>query len=132
MPVASMAGLLQNALDRRYAIGYFESWDQYSLEGSIEAAERLGAPAIIGFGAAVCNQQWLNRGALEDLARMARRMAERASVPTAVLFNEARDLDQIAEALDAGCDSDTPGVARRLRPARGRRGRGHLDGRGQD
>lgn len=105
MPVASMPSLLQNALERSYAIGYFECWDQYSLEASIEASERLAAPAIIGFGAAVCNQEWLNRGALGDLAQMTRRMAERASVPTAVLFNEGRDLDQIAAALDAGCNA---------------------------
>jgi len=105
MPVASMPALLQDALDRRYAVGYFECWDQYSLEASLEASERLAAPAIIGFGAAVCNQEWLNRGALGDLAQMARRMAERASVPTAVLFNEGRDLDQIAAALDAGCNA---------------------------
>jgi len=105
MPVASMPSLLQHALEHGYATGYFECWDQYSLEASIEASERLAAPAIIGFGAAVCSQEWLNRGALGDLAQMARRMAERASVPTAVIFNEGQDLNQVAAALDAGCNA---------------------------
>ena len=64
MPVESMSVLLQDALVRRYAIGYFECWDQYSLEGSIEAAERLAAPAIIDFGFVVSREgaDYLSRG----------------------------------------------------------------------
>jgi ketose-bisphosphate aldolase len=105
MTIASMQELLAQALRGGYAIGYYESWDQYSLEGTMEAAEETASPAIIGFGGAVTNQTWLNRGGVEDMSRLARRLAERSQVPTAVLFNEAQSLSQIEVALGAGCNA---------------------------
>jgi ketose-bisphosphate aldolase len=39
------------------------------------------------------------------MSRLARRLAERSRVPTAVLFNEAQSLAQIRCALDAGCNA---------------------------
>ena len=76
MPLASMSGLLRDALAGGYAIGYFEAWDQYSMEATLEAAEEADAPAIIGFGGAVVNQTWLDRGGLEEWAALARSLAE--------------------------------------------------------
>ena len=105
MTIASMRELLSHALRSGYAIGYYESWDQYSLEGAMEAAEATSSPAIIGFGGAVTNPDWLDRGGVEDMSRLARRLAERSRVPTAVLFNEAQNLSQIRCALDAGCNA---------------------------
>jgi len=100
-----MSELLAQARRGGYALGYFESWDQYSLEAALEAAEEAGAPAILGFGALVTNQAWLDRGGVVDLARCARRLAESASVPAAVLFNEAQSFAQLRQALDAGCNA---------------------------
>jgi len=105
MPVAELTAILAAALRGGYAVGYFESWDQYSLEAAIEAAEALRSPAILGFGAAVCSQEWLDGGGIEALAGLARTLAERASVPTAVLFNEARTLAHARRGLAAGCNS---------------------------
>jgi len=105
MTIASMRELLSQALRSGYAIGYYESWDQYSLEGAMEAAEEASSPAIIGFGGAVTSRAWLDRGGVEDMSRLARRLAERARVPTAVLFNEAQSLDQIQRALASGCNA---------------------------
>jgi len=105
MTIAGMRELLSQALRSGYAIGYYESWDQYSLEGAIEAAEATASPAIIGFGGAVTNRAWLDGGGVEDMSRLARRLAERSRVPTAVLFNEAQSLAQIRCALDAGCNA---------------------------
>jgi len=105
LTITSMTELLGQALKRGYAIGYFESWDQHSLEAALEAAEEARAPTILGFGAAVTNQGWLERGGIEDLACLARRLAERGSVPAAVLFNEGRTLAQVQRALDAGCNA---------------------------
>lgn len=105
MTIASMRDLLSLALRSGYAIGYYESWDQYSLEGAMEAAEETSSPAIIGFGGAVTNRDWLDRGGIEDMSRLARRLAERSRVPTAVLFNEAQSLAQIQRALAAGCNA---------------------------
>jgi fructose/tagatose bisphosphate aldolase len=39
------------------------------------------------------------------MSRLARRLAERSQVPTAVLFNEAQSLSQIEVALGAGCNA---------------------------
>ena len=105
MGLCSLSELLSQARQRGYALGYFEAWDQYSLEAVLEASEEVRSPAILGFGAAVTSQDWLDSGGLEDLACLARRMAERATVPAAVLFNEARTFTQIRRALDAGCNA---------------------------
>jgi len=103
--VAKMDDLLGQALRGSYAIGYFEMWDQYSLAAAMQAAEELHSPAILGFGGAVTNQAWLDEGGVEELACLARHLAERSRVPTAVLFNEARTYSQIVRALRAGCNA---------------------------
>ena len=43
MTTVSMRDLLRTALRGGYAIGYFESWDQYSLESTIEGRQSLVA-----------------------------------------------------------------------------------------
>ncbi len=105
MSIVSMPDLLSRAVRDRYAIGYYESWDQYSLEAAMEAAEDNNSPAIIGFGGAVTNPAWLDRTGVEELAGLARCLADHASVPTAVLFNEARALDQLVRGLHSGCNT---------------------------
>jgi ketose-bisphosphate aldolase len=105
MTLASLTQLLDAARQGGYALGYFEAWDQHSLEATLEAAEEAYAPAILGFGAAVTSQEWLDRGGVEEMAWLARRLAEQARVPAAVLFNEARTLRQIQRGLDAGCNA---------------------------
>jgi ketose-bisphosphate aldolase len=105
MSLARMRDLLAAAKQGGYCIGYFEAWDQYSLEACLEAAELTRSPAILGFGAAVTDQAWLDRWGVEELTGLARRLAEAATVPTAVLFNEARTMDQIRRGLDAGCNA---------------------------
>jgi ketose-bisphosphate aldolase len=105
MSVVRMRDLLADAKRGGYCIGYFEAWDQYSLEACLEAAEETRSPAILGFGAAVTDQAWLDRWGVEELAGLARRLAEAATVPAAVLFNEARTTTQIKRGLDAGCNA---------------------------
>ena len=99
-----LSEILDRAIEKHYAVGYFEAWDQYSLEAVIEAAETLEAPAIVGFGAAVTNPAWLEAGGVEELGMLARLLAERAKVPTAVLFNEAQTSAQAVRAIEAGCN----------------------------
>jgi ketose-bisphosphate aldolase len=100
-----MHELLARALSGGYAVGYYEAWDQYSLEACLEAAEHTRSPVILGFGGAVADPAWLDRWGIEEMATLARRLAEAASVPAAVLFNEARTLGQIRRGLDAGCNA---------------------------
>ncbi|MBM3189557.1 MAG: class II fructose-bisphosphate aldolase [Chloroflexi bacterium] len=105
MPIACITDLLDRARRGGYALGYFEAWEQYSLEAALEAAEELASPAIIGFGGAVVSQAWLDGGGLEELAALAVCLAERATVPTAVLLNEVGTLDQVRRGLIAGCNA---------------------------
>lgn len=100
-----MPELLARALKHNYAIGYFESWDQYSLEAALEAAEENESPAIIGFGGAVTDQAWLNHTGIEELSLLAAHLAEHSRVPTAVLFNEAHTIDQLVRAQRTGCNT---------------------------
>jgi ketose-bisphosphate aldolase len=104
MSIVSMTELLARALRGGYAVGYYESWDQYSLEAVLEVAEAQQSPAILGFGGAVTNQDWLDRYGVEEMSALARGLAERASVPVTVLFNEARTFGQILRGLRAGCN----------------------------
>jgi len=40
MPLVTMPELLEDARKGGYAVGYFESWDLYSLQATIAAAEK--------------------------------------------------------------------------------------------
>ncbi len=105
MTIVSMRELLRRAREGGYAVPYFEAWDQYSLEAVCVVAERLRAPLVLGYGAALADQDWLDGGGIEALAGLARGLAERASVPAAVLFNEARTLAHAERGLLAGCNT---------------------------
>lgn len=105
MSIVGMNQLLQQALRGGYALGYFESWDQYSMEAAIEAAEEENAPAILGFGGAVTSPAWLEDRGIEEMAALARCLAERSPMPVVVLFNEARTRPQLARGLAAGCNA---------------------------
>jgi len=105
MSIVSMKVLLQAALRDGYALGYFEAWDQYSMEATIEAAEEECAPAILGFGGAVTSPAWLEGGGIEEMVALARCLASRSDLPVAILFNEARTLAQIKRGLNAGCNA---------------------------
>lgn len=105
MSIVPFVEVLERAVQKHYAIGYYESWDQYSLEAATEAAEENRSPAIIGFGGAVTSQPWLDRHGVEELSALANYLAERSTVPTAVLFNEARTLSQVLHGLRAGCNA---------------------------
>ena len=100
-----MTDLLQKALRGGYAVGYFEAWDQHSLEATMEAAEEMESPAIIGFGGAMVSQSWLDGGGLEQLVALSRCLAERSAVPAAVLVNEVNTFDQVLRGLRAGCNA---------------------------
>lgn len=97
-----MPELLGAARAGGYAVGYFESWDLYSLEAVVEAAQAERSPVILGFGCAMVDEAWLDRGGIEDLACLGRRAAERCSVPASLLFNEAHTVEQARRALEAG------------------------------
>ena len=102
MALVPLTELLSAARSGKYAIGYFEAWDSYSLEAVAEAAEAERAPVILGFGCAMVDSAWLDAGGVEILACLGRHVAERTSVPVSLLFNETHTVDQARRAVVAG------------------------------
>jgi ketose-bisphosphate aldolase len=102
MTLVGMPALLERARAGSYAVGYFEAWDQYSMEAVIEAAEAERSPVIIGTGGMVVDQSWFDRSGLETLASVGRALAERSPVPMALILNEVHTLEQIRRGLSAG------------------------------
>ena len=105
MPITSLPELLDDARRGRYAVGYFESWDVYSLEAVLAAAEAERSPVIIGIGGLSANHDWLGSVGIEIYGAACAALARRASVPTAILFNEAESFTEAAGALGAGYNS---------------------------
>lgn len=102
MAVVGLTDILRNAQLGGYGVGYFESWDLASLEAVLDAAEEERSPVIVGFGGMMVDPDWLQRRGIVMLGPAARAAAERASVPAAVMFNEAQTLAQARIALGSG------------------------------
>lgn len=103
MPLVPVPDLLAHARSNGYALGYFESWDSYSLEAAIDAARAERSPIIVGFGAMMLADDWLDdRRGIEALGRMGRELLEGVDVPVAFLLNETHTLEQALRGIDAG------------------------------
>jgi ketose-bisphosphate aldolase len=100
--MVSMTRLLEDARRGSYAVAYFEAWDAYSLEATLEAAEAENAPTILGFGGMMADTAWLESGGIETLAAIGRAACDRARVPVALLWNEAQTLAQCRRGVEAG------------------------------
>jgi fructose-bisphosphate aldolase class II len=97
--------MLHAAMAGGYAVGYFEAWDQYSLEAVLEAAEELRSPVILGFGCELMNQAWHDGGGARRLAALGVAAIETATVPACLMLNEAATFDQVLRGLDWGYDA---------------------------
>lgn len=108
MPIASLHDILRDASNGSYGVPYCESWNLESAQAVVEAAERAGSPAIVGFNGGFL--QHPGRRQPEKLAWYAgMRMAlESASVPAALLLNESTTMEQIAEAIRLGFNAVMP------------------------
>lgn len=102
MPLVPLPTLLADARARGYALGYFESWDSYSFEAVLDAAEAEDAPVIVGFGATMLADTWLDTGGIEMLAATGRALLERRNVTASFLLNETHTLDQALAGVAAG------------------------------
>lgn len=105
MPLVPLPELLRHAGANKYAVGYFESWDVYSLQATVAAAEASNSPVIIGIGGLSCSHEWLQSGGIEIYGEISARLAARSSVPIATLFNEAESFSEAAGGLGAGFNS---------------------------
>ena len=102
MPIAALPELLDAARNGGYAVGYFESWDLYSLEAVLDAAEEERSPVVVGFGGMMTDGAWLETRGIAMLGAAARAAVNRASIPAALMFNEAQTLAQADAALESG------------------------------
>jgi ketose-bisphosphate aldolase len=98
----SLSSILNNAIKGNYAVGYFESWDSYSFEAILETAEEEKSPIIMGFGATMLEDNWLDKNGIEFLAASGRALIKDAKVPVAFLLNETHTLEQAIRGVEAG------------------------------
>jgi ketose-bisphosphate aldolase len=102
MTVVALPELLHDARRGGYAVGYFESWDVYSLEAVVAAAEAERSPVIIGIGGLTTSHEWLRRQGIALYGAAANLLARATAMPTAVIYNEADSLDEARAALGIG------------------------------
>ena len=102
MTLHSLSSILNNAIKGNYAVGYFESWDSYSFEAILETAEEEKSPIIMGFGATMLEDDWLDKNGIEFLAASGRALIKDAKVPVAFLLNETHTLEQAIRGVEAG------------------------------
>ncbi len=103
MSLVPAAALLAAARSGQYALGYFESWNLESLQGTIEAAEITRSPVIIGFnGEFLTHAYRLSAESIDLWSALGRAAAEAARVPCGLIFNECPDDSALRQAVDAG------------------------------
>ncbi len=105
MPLIPLPEMLEHAAANRYAAGYFESWDIYSLQATIAAAEASNSPVIIGIGGLSSNHEWLQSGGIALYGAACASLAARSSVPISTLFNEADSQAEAEMGLGVGFNS---------------------------
>jgi ketose-bisphosphate aldolase len=103
MPLKPVFDLIQDAREKKYALGYFESWNFESLQGVLDAAEQTCSPVIIGF-----NGDFMSHGSrllperVRWYAELGKAAASGASVPCGLIFNECPRDEWVREAVLAG------------------------------
>jgi len=103
MGIASFSGIMADAEQNGYAVGYFESWNMESLLAVADAAERTRSPVILGFsGISLPDRARSRPEHLEDYHALASAVARRLTVPACLLFNECANTDWISEAVRLG------------------------------
>lgn len=97
--------LMRHALENKYAVGYFESWNMESTLAVVRAAENKKSPVIIGYCGTYLGEP--KRKYRENICvyhAMLAKIAEEASVPVAILLNEADDEKMVIDAAKNGFD----------------------------
>ena len=102
MPLVPLPHLHDHARRHGYALGYFESWDSYSFEAVLAAARAESAPVIVGFGATMLGDAWLDDRGIPFLGAMGRALLQDCEVPVAFLLNETHTLEQALVGIDCG------------------------------
>lgn len=94
---------MADAERRRYAVGYFESWNMESLLAVADAAEASRSPVILGFsGIALPHPARGVKEHLLDYYALGTAVCDRLPVPACLLFNESARFDWVTEAVRLG------------------------------
>lgn len=102
MPLISFTEMLEAALRNKYAVGYFEAWNQDALEAILSAGEETDSPLIIGFGAMTVNRQWCDEWGLEYFAGIGQVAVAKSKVPVCFILNEAKTYEQSLRGVELG------------------------------
>ncbi len=102
MPLIPFPLLLSRALKNNFALGYFQAWNEDSLEAVLEAAEYTSSPVVIGFGGTPVNQTWFNEWGLACEALLGRVAAKKSKVPVSFILNEAETFEQCIKGIELG------------------------------
>ena len=101
----SVKEMIEHAVKHRYAVGYFESWNLESTLAVVRAAENVKSPVIIGVcGTYIGEPKRKCKESLTVYQKMLAQIAEEASVPVALLLNEADDEAMVLDAAKMGFD----------------------------
>jgi len=97
--------MMAHALEHKYSVGYFESWNLESTLAVVRAAENMKSPVIIGVcGTYIGEPKRKYKESLSVYQAMLAKIAEEASVPVALLLNESDDEEMVIEAAEKGFD----------------------------
>jgi len=103
MPLVDFKELMTDAEKKRYAVGYFESWNLESLLAAYDAAEKLRSPIILGFnGIFLTHHDRVIKDPLKLYASLADEACRQIKVPACSIFNESPKLDEVLDAIDMG------------------------------
>lgn len=105
MSRVSVKRLMEHAAKHQYAVGYFESWNLESTLAVVRAAENVKSPVMIGVcGTYIGEAKRKYKESLAVYQKMLAQIAEEASVPVALLLNEADDEEMVLCAARNGFD----------------------------
>ncbi len=102
MPLYPFKYMLETALQNNFAVGYFQAWNQDSLEAVLEAGEETGSPLIIGFGGTPVNQEWFNQWGLPYYAAIGQAAVKKSRIPLSFILNETETYEQCLRGIDLG------------------------------
>jgi len=100
MPLVTSKGMLQAAIDGRYAVGAFNANNMEQIQGIVDAAEAEKAPVILQV-----SQGAIRYAGLGFAAAMVKIAAEEATVPVVLHLDHGTDFDQNVRCLRAGFTS---------------------------
>ena len=97
MPLVSITEELQRATEERYALAMFDTFDMFSTEGMIIAAEEKQAPVMVALYAGS-----VERPNAKAFAAYIRTRGEQASVPVSLMLDHGHSFEQCMRAISYG------------------------------